>query len=173
MIRKAIFVALSAFVASIAGASAASASVYETKERLRGSDKADRELIILDGSVRGCIELKDGNTAAGAKLVFGNCNRRINGFDERDLGNTTDLVQLYSRKDKTMCMQAEPLVEGSYVRLQKCSKTNKYQKFEWYGQIKPASDKTLCVAYQGQHADIGDYIKLKKCSKFEDGWSHD
>lgn len=174
MICKAIFVALYAFVASIAGASSASVSGYETKERLRGSTaEADRELIALDGSVSGCIELKNGNTAAGAKLVFGNCNRRINGFDYRDLGNTTDLVQLYSRKDKTMCMEAKPLEEGAYVRLQKCSKTNKYQKFEWISQIKPASDKSLCVAYHGQHADIGDYIKLKKCTKFQDGWSED
>jgi Ricin-type beta-trefoil lectin domain len=170
MIYKAIFVALTAFVGS---SSSASVSVYETKERLRGSAKADRELIILDGSVRGCIELKNGNTASGAKLVFGNCNRRINGFEEKDLGNTTDLVQLYSRKNTTMCMQAEPLEEGAFVRLRKCSRTNKYQKFEWYGQIKPASDKSLCVAYHGQHADIGDYIKLKKCSKFQDGWSRD
>jgi hypothetical protein len=173
MIYKATFVALSAFAACITGASAASVSVYETKERLRGSANANRELIILDGSVRGCIELKNGNTASGAKLVLGDCNRRINGFEEKDLGNTTDLVQLYSRKDKTMCMQAEPLVEGAYVLLRKCSTTNKYQKFEWYGQIKPASDKTLCVVYHGQHADMGDYIKLKKCSKFKDGWSRD
>jgi hypothetical protein len=174
MICKAFFVALLAFAAVIAGTSAASVSVYETKERLRGAAKAnhDRGLITLDGDVRGCIELKHGSTACGAKLIFGNCNRKINGFEERDLSGY-DLVQLYSRKNTTMCMHAEPLVEGTYVRLRKCNSTSKFQKFEWYGQIKPTSDKTLCVAYPGQHASIGDYIKLKKCSKFNAGWSRD
>lgn len=174
MIRKAIFVALSAFAAIIVGASSASVSVYETKERLRGAAKAehDRNLITLDGDVRGCIELKNGNTASGAKLIFGNCNRPVNGFEERDISGY-DLVQLYSRRNATMCMHAEPLAEGTYVRLRKCCRTSKYQKFEWYGQIKPIGDKTLCVAYEGQRADIGDYIRLTKCSKFNAGWSRD
>jgi hypothetical protein len=132
----------------------------------------DRKLVTLDGDVRGCIELKKGNTACGAKLIFGNCNRKISGFEERDLSGY-DLVQLYSRKNTTMCMHVEPIVEGTYVRLRKCNSTSKFQKFEWYGQIKPTSDKTLCVAYPGQHASIGDYIKLKKCNKFNAGWSRD
>ena len=80
MIRKAILVALFAFAASIAGVAAVSVSMYETKERLRGSSAAaERELIVTDGP-GGCIELKNGNTASGAKLVLGDCKRRINGF---------------------------------------------------------------------------------------------
>jgi Ricin-type beta-trefoil lectin domain len=172
MIRKAILAALTVFAAVAAGASAATASVYETKERLRGSSAAaERELIVTDGP-GGCIELKNGNTASGAKLVLGDCKRRINGFDARRLAGT-ELVQVYSRKNTTMCMQTEPLAAGTFVRLRKCSSTNKYQKFEWYGVIKAAGDKTLCVSYHGQHADVGDYIKLKKCSEYEIGWSHD
>jgi hypothetical protein len=162
MILKAILVA--AIAAAVPGA---------TAKRLGKAVEADRELIILDAYLpenQGCIELRNGSTKAGSRLVLGDCSKRANGFDEKDAGN--GLVQLVSRKDKTMCMQVKPLKEGSYLVLSKCG-GSRFQLFDWDGQIVPADDKTLCVAYHGAHADVGDFIKLKKCTRFPDGWSHD
>lgn len=162
MILKAIFVAVIAV--TVPGV---------TAKTLGKIAEADRELIILDAYLpesQGCIELRNGSTRSGSRLVLGDCKKRTNGFDSKDAGN--GLVQLVSRKDKTMCMQANPLKEGTFLRLSKCG-SSRFQLFDWGGQIVPADDKSLCVAYHGAHADIGDFIKLKKCTRFPDGWSHD
>jgi hypothetical protein len=71
-----------------------------------------------------------------------------------------------------MCLQADKLQDGAYLRLRKCS-DSRYQLFEWEDSIVPADDPSLCVTYQGQHQDIGDYIKLKKCSRTAgDSWDY-
>jgi hypothetical protein len=131
----------------------------------------DRELSIKieNGMGAWCLELLDGCTEDGSRVILGDCCNKGDGFDYQACG---DFVQLYSRKDSTMCLQADELQDGAYLRLRECG-DNRFQLFEWEDSIVPADDPSLCVTYQGQHPDVGDYIKLKKCSRTTgDSWDY-
>jgi hypothetical protein len=175
---KSIIVAWSAVAAaSVAGAAIASASDGARERyrvRVRGAEAADadRRLPILDIGL--CIEVPDGEITPGSRLVAGDCKDPTNGLDHTDIPETKSLVTLYSRKNSTMCMHAEPLAVGTFVRLRTCRDSNMYQAFYWWGNnIKPIGDMALCVAYHGENPEVGDYIKLKNCSDVATGWSFD
>lgn len=171
MICKTIFVAWSAaLAASVAGAASASTS-DGTKESLRGvmagGDNADRKLQVTEIDL--CIEVPSGEIVPGSRLVAGTCDDPMNGFEPDDVpGDIANLVKLHSRKNSTMCMHAEPLEEGTFVRLRTCRDSNTYQEFRTGRKlIRPVGDKTLCVAPHGATPEAGDFIKLKKCSTTE------
>jgi hypothetical protein len=136
-------------------------------------DRHERQLITGDG-FEGCVELRGGKALDGSRLVLGDCSHHDWGFDWVELDTVARTGKLVSRKNSTMCIQADtPLKEKNYVRLRMCRQNRRSQLFDWDAGVAPIDNKSLCLSYHGQHPDIGDFIKLKKCSDAEGGWSWD
>ena len=125
-----------------------------------------------DGPI--CIELKNEDPSDDAKLTIGNCNGgpgwRI---DSKGL--------IHSEADDNHCMQAgregNPK-DGNMIRMFRCDSNNELQKFVYEGfqLIKPVSDESLCVVWQGNTPNLGDDdVVLKKCNKVTEraAWSGD
>jgi hypothetical protein len=182
LILKAVFVAVTAALAS--GSSTAGRRLGSPPNAEAGVDASGRssdgdpgrELIIGHG-FEGCIELRNGCAKSGARLILGNCRNHTNGFDSRELDS--GWLQLYSRKDPTMCITASsPLKDGTFLRLRKCKEDRDKQCFAWGEQLQPmewenqvVDTGNFCIGYDGSKADVGDFIKLKKCTKIRDGES--
>jgi hypothetical protein len=184
IILKAIFVAaISTFI---------SGSVTGIRHRARpldvvaaedaaGRDRRHGRQLIAGQGFAGCIELRNGRTKSGSRLILGNCKNYTNGFDNRELENGWQ--QLYSRKDPTMCITASsPLRDGTFLRLRKCKEENDKQWFAWGNQLQPMERENqvvdtgkFCITYAGNKPDIGDFIKVRECSRIRDGdawWSN-
>jgi hypothetical protein len=120
-----------------------------------------------------CIELNNENANDDEKLTIGDCN---------GLGWRLDSDGLFhSEADDNQCMQAgrhDAPVDGNKIRMFQCDSSNELQKFvyENYQLIKPVSDTSLCVVWQGINPNFGhDDIILRKCSKVIEraAWSGD
>jgi hypothetical protein len=171
MMILAILVAWSALAASDAADGRVSAS-DGAKGLLRGVDGAKRELQGTELDL--CIEVPNGEITPGSRLVAGTCDAPMNGFNATDVPGTASVVTFQSVRNSTMCMHAEPLVEGTFVRARTCREANMYQAFNFLkNEIKPIGDRTLCIAIHGATTEIDDFIILKNCSEFDNGWSFD
>jgi len=172
MISRAIIVAWSTLAAASAAGDARASASYGMKVRLGGA-AGSRELPIMDIGI--CIEVPNGEITPGSRLVAGICDDPTRGLDTVELPESRDhLVTFHSRTNSTMCMHAEPLAEGTFVRLRTCRDSNMYQAFSWWANsIKPIGDRTLCVAHHGDTPEVDDFIVLRNCSESTNDWSFD
>lgn len=124
-----------------------------------------------DGPI--CIELRDPNNPGDdQKLTIGDCSGPGWRLDSDGL--------FHSEADDNQCMQAgrDDPQDGTKIRMFGCDKNNELQKFVYEGQqlIKPISDLSLCVVWQGGTPDLNkDNVILKKCNHVTNraAWSGD
>lgn len=125
---------------------------------------------IMSGDSRGdaCIELSSKEyNQVDKTLIIGDC--KTTGSSGWRFGLNG---KIHSEYNDEYCIQVASH-EGARLKLLPCDpdNDNPLQNFVYHNHgkaIRPKKDDTLCVTYEGNHADIGtDKLILKKCDKIE------
>ena len=120
------------------------------------------------------MEIKDGITTNGQRVMLGDCTAAKNGWRLDDHG------RFHSELDDDYCLQAgygdKHNMVGRVLRIHHCENNNHLQvwEFEDGEYLSPTLNDHLCVAWRGTTANVGqDPMILIDCRRAQHrkGWT--